>query len=216
MPTIDTMLFDLDGTLIDSIGLILESYRHTMRIHRNTEVPDSVWLEGIGTPLRTQLQAVSDDPAEIERMVDTYREFNFANHDAMIRPFPGIFEAVSKLGNAGIKLGVVTSKAQIGLARGLQVSGLEGVFEALVSIDEVSNYKPHPEPVLKALEMLGSTPASTVFIGDSPHDMGAGRGAGVFTAAALWGPFARADLERHSPDYWLSSPADITPLLGDI
>ena len=212
MPSIDTALFDLDGTLIDSIGLILESYRHTMRVHRGEELPDSVWLEGIGTPLRSQLRAVSDDPDEIERMVETYRDFNFANHDAMVRPFQGILEAVSSLDNAGLRLGVVTSKAQVGLSRGLEVSGLSGFFQALVSIDEVSNYKPHPEPVQKALDLLKSDAETTVFIGDSPHDMAAGHAAGVLTAAALWGPFPREVLEPHSPDYWLSAPTDIASL----
>jgi pyrophosphatase PpaX len=214
MTSIDTVLFDLDGTLIDSIDLILKSYRHTMRVHRSVEVPDAVWLEGLGTPLRDQLRAVSDDPAEIERMVDTYREFNFAHHDAMVRPFPGIHEAVCALDAAGFRLGIVTSKARVGLARGLEVCGLDGLFTGLVSIDEVSRYKPHPEPVFKALEILAARPAHTVFVGDSPHDMAAGRDAGVHTAAAMWGPFPREVLEQHSPDYWLESPQEITALLS--
>ena len=199
---------------IDSIDLILQSYRHTLWSHRGTVVPDEVWLEGLGTPLRNQLRAATDDPEEIERMVVTYRDYNFAHHDEMVSPFPGMHDAISALKESGVALGVVTSKARVGLERGLKVTGLDGVFDGLVSIDDVEHHKPHPEPVLKALEILGSSPDGTLFVGDSPHDMAAGRSAGVRTAAALWGPFTRATLEPHSPDYWLTDPSEIAALIA--
>jgi pyrophosphatase PpaX len=145
-------------------------------------------------------------------MVATYRDFNFAHHDEMVTPFPGIQEAIHVLMGRGLKLGVVTSKARRGLERGLSTCGLEGIFQALVSMDDVERYKPEPEPVLKALEILRAERDSTVFVGDSPHDMAAGRAAGVMTAAALWGPFSRASLEPHSPDHWLETPSDIAQL----
>jgi pyrophosphatase PpaX len=84
----------------------------------------------------------------------------------------------------------------------------------LVCADEVTNPKPHPEPVEKALTLLGADPATTVYVGDSIHDMHSGRAAGVRTAAALWGPFGRAHLESASPDYWLDSPRDLVDLLA--
>ena len=89
-----TFLFDLDGTLLDSVNLILSSYRHTALTHRGTAPDDAVWLAGLGTPLRTQLRYLSEDPAEIEAMADTYREHNLANHDRMVRPYDGVVEAV--------------------------------------------------------------------------------------------------------------------------
>lgn len=213
MPPTTTVLFDLDGTLIDSIELILQSYRHTLFTHRGEVVPDRVWLEGLGTPLRSQLRAATDDPAEIERMVATYREFNLSHHDDMVHPFPGIHDAVAALKRRGLALGVVTSKARAGMQRGLRVCGFDGVFDAAVSLDDVERHKPDPEPVLKALEMLRSEPSQTVFVGDSPHDMAAGRAARVVTAAALWGPFSRDALQRHAPDRWLESPADVPGLI---
>ncbi len=214
MTEIDICLFDLDGTLIDSTELILESYRHTLLEHHGTVPPDEVWLAGLGTPLRAQFRVATDDLAEIERMVETYREFNFAHHDRMVRPFPGIPAAVSTLKAGGMTLGVVTSKARTGLHRGLSVCGLEHLFDVLISVDDVTRYKPDPEPVLKALESLNSDARRAVFVGDSPHDMAAGRAAGVLTAAALWGPFNRGHLEAYSPDYWLNSPAEITRFLN--
>jgi len=209
MARINTALFDLDGTLIDSIDLILASFRHTLRAHGGKPVPDDVWLAGVGTPLRNQLRVVTEDPDEIEQMVATYREFNFAHHDEMVRPFPGVFEALSLLKSKGMKLGVVTSKARTGLDRGLRLCGLDGLFDGMISLDDVERHKPDPEPVLKALTVLAASADSTVFVGDSPHDMAAGRDAGVLTAAALWGPFPRQVLEPHKPDFWLEAPSEI-------
>lgn len=212
MRTPGSYLFDLDGTLIDSIELILRSFRHTLRTHRGVVPPDEAWLAGVGTPLRAQLHSFTDDPSEIDEMLTTYREYNLAHHDEMVRSFPGTRAALLALRSGGAKLAVVTSKARNGMDRGLLVCGLEGLFDALVAADDVSKHKPDPEPVLRALQLLDADPNRTVFIGDSPHDMVAGRRAGVRTAAALWGPFSRSDLEPHAPDFWLMRPADIETL----
>ncbi|HXF95581.1 MAG TPA: HAD-IA family hydrolase [Gemmatimonadales bacterium] len=208
-----TWLFDLDGTLIDSIDLILRSYRHTLRVHRGIEPPDEVWMRGLGTPLWVQFRHWTDDQAEIEAMVATYRAYNLEHHDTLVRPYDGVADAVRQLDAAGKRLGLVTSKMRSGALRGLRLLGLEQTFHAVVGADEVTHPKPHPEPVLKALDLLGAPAADAVFVGDSRHDIECGRAAGVKTAAALWGPFDRAHLEDLEPDYWLERPADIAGLL---
>jgi len=206
-----TYLFDLDGTLLDSVELILASYRHTALAHRGEAPDDAVWLAGLGTPLRTQLRHLSDDPAEIEAMADTYREHNLANHDRMVRPYDGVVEAVRELALRGT-LGLVTSKLRHGALRGLRVARLEDVFTVVIGADDVDRHKPDPAPVLAAVERLGADPTTTVFVGDSPHDMAAGRAAGVRTAAVLWGPFSREALEPHHPDHWLYTPGELARL----
>jgi pyrophosphatase PpaX len=210
--TFATVLFDLDGTLIDSVELILRSYRHTLRIHRGYEPPDHIWLSGLGTPLAVQFRRFSDDPAEIEAMVATYRAYNLAHHDALVRPYDGVPEAVRALKARGKRLGLVTSKTRSGALRGLEVAALGDVFDVVVGADEVANPKPHPEPVLTALARLGASAAAAVFVGDSRHDIACGRAAGVRTAAVLWGPFDRAHLEGLGPDYWLERPGDLAGL----
>ncbi len=212
---LSTFLFDLDGTLIDSIDLILQSYRHTMKTHRGIEPPNEVWMKGLGTPLWVQFRDWTEDPEEIKAMVATYREFNLANHDRMVRPYAGVVEQVRRLKSGGKTLGLVTSKMKSGAARGLRVAGLEDAFDVIVGADEVEHPKPHPEPVLKALERLGAAAAGAVFIGDSRHDLECGRAAGVLTAAALWGPFGRSDLEDLAPDYWLEVPEDLAQFTDD-
>ena len=212
---LSTFLFDLDGTLIDSIELILRSYRHTMRLHRGHEPSDDVWMQGLGTPLWVQFRHFTEDPAEIEAMVATYRAYNLAHHDELVRPYAGVVEAVLALRDQGKTLGLVTSKMRGGAVRGLKVAGLEDAFQVIVGADEVTHPKPHPEPVLTALERLGAPAAGAVFVGDSRHDVECGRAAGVKTAAVLWGPFDRAHLEDLEPDYWLETPTDLTLLAPD-
>ena len=210
---LSTFLFDLDGTLIDSIELILRSYRHTMRAHRGLEPPDEVWMQGLGTPLWVQFHHWTEDPAEIEAMVATYRAYNLKHHDELVRPYEGVVAAVRDLRKNGKTLGLVTSKIREGALRGLQVAGLEDGFEVIVGADDVTHPKPHPEPVLKALERLGAPAADTVFIGDSRHDIECGRAAAVKTAAVLWGPFDRTHLADLVPDYWLEKPEDLAALV---
>lgn len=207
-----TFLFDLDGTLIDSIELILQSYRHTMRAHRGVEPPDDVWMEGLGTPLWVQFRLWSDDETEIKAMVETYRAYNLAHHDELVRPYDGVVDQVRQLVSRGKTLGLVTSKMRGGALRGLRLAGIEEAFAVVIGADDVTNPKPHPEPVLLALERMGRTGSDAVFIGDSRHDIECGRAADVKTAAALWGPFDRAHLEDVDPDYWLEQPQDIASL----
>jgi pyrophosphatase PpaX len=214
MATLRTILFDLDGTLIDSVRLILDSYHHTMAQHDLPPRTDEEWLKGVGTPLLAQLAEWRDELGTIEAMIATYREYNLKHHDRMVTVYPGVVQAVRELKAAGLQTGLVTSKNRPGALRGLKLVGLDALMDVLVCADEVGNPKPHPEPVEKAVTLLGADPASTVYVGDSVHDMLSGRAAGVRTAAALWGPFGRTHLERANPDYWLETPHDLVALIN--
>jgi pyrophosphatase PpaX len=199
-----TILFDFDGTLVDSIELILESYRHTLRVHRSHTPPDAVWLEGLGTPLRVQFRTFTDDPDEVQAMIATYREWNLANHDRMVTAYPGAVEAVKALKAKGARMGIVTSKNLHGLEKGLNLVGMAGLFEAFVTSDSMEISKPDPAPVLAGIAELRGDASTTLMVGDSPHDIAAGRDAGAATAACLWGPFARERLEEERPDHWVA------------
>jgi pyrophosphatase PpaX len=213
MAAIHTVLFDLDGTLIDSIRLILDSYHHTLAAHGVPPRTDEDWLRGVGTPLSVQFAEWHDDLGKLEAMVATYRAYNLAHHDRMVTVYPGVVAAVEAIRAAGRRTGLVTSKNRQGALRGLTLVRLEAMMDVLVCADEVTNPKPHPEPVEKAVALLGADPATTVYVGDSIHDMVSGRAAGVRTAAVLWGPFGREHLELATPDYWLETPPDLLRLL---
>jgi pyrophosphatase PpaX len=216
MSRLQTALFDLDGTLIDSIRLILDSYHHTLNQHNLPARTDEDWLKGVGTPLAVQFSEWQESPEVLEAMIATYREYNLRHHDRMVTVYPGVLEAVREIKAAGVQTGLVTSKNRPGALRGLKLVGLEALMDVLVCADEVTNPKPHPEPVEKAVALLGADPARTVYVGDSIHDMHSGRAAGVKTAAALWGPFGRDHLESAGPDYWLEAPRDLVTLLVEV
>ena len=210
---IETYLFDLDGTLIDSIGLIMSSYRHTMLEHLGEIPADHVWRSGFGTPLQTQIARFARTEHEAAAMTSTYVRYAEHHHDRMVVAYPGILDALESLRRTGRRLAIVTSKNRRSMWRGLRLCGLEGFFDAFVTVDDVDAYKPDPAPVVKALEALAAAADEAVFIGDSPHDVAAGRAAGVKTAAALWGPFPRDELVRQNPDHWLTHPSDIPTFL---
>jgi len=213
MLTLRTVLFDLDGTLIDSVRLILDSYHHTLAAHGLPPRSDDEWLRGVGTPLTIQFAEWRDDQGTMEALIATYRKYNLEHHDRMVTVYPGVVAAVRALKDAGVATGLVTSKNRSGAVRGLSLARLESLMDVLVCADEVTNPKPHPEPVETAVRLLHADPKTTVYVGDSIHDMLSGRAAGVLTAAALWGPFGRSHLEDASPDFWLTAPEDLVRLV---
>jgi pyrophosphatase PpaX len=209
-----TVLFDLDGTLIDSVDLIIDSYHHTFRQHGLSLTSRDELIEGIGTPLVAVFGRMTDKRSEIDAWIATYREFNLAHHDTRIRAFPGVVDMVRQIHRGGRQLGVVTSKNNAGARRGLRLIGLEEMMSVVVGADDVTKHKPDPEPVQQALTKLGALPGETVFIGDSHHDVASGKAAGVRTIAVCWGPISRERLALAEPDYLCGSTEELLTVLG--
>ncbi|NNF28625.1 MAG: HAD-IA family hydrolase [Gemmatimonadetes bacterium] len=207
---LSTLLFDLDGTLVDSVELILASWRHTMEAHFGEAPEDHVWLETMGQPLRSQFRAFADLANPVEALVATYVEHNHREHDRLIRPFPRVRETLASLRSQGLTMGIVTSKASRGTALALAACRLDPEwFDVVITSDAPVPHKPDPAPVRLALEGVGASPEDAAFIGDSVWDLRAGRDAGVTTVAALWGPFERGFLEREEPDHALEDIGDL-------
>lgn len=213
--TIRTAVFDLDGTLIDSLDLILASYRHTMQTHLGHQLPDEMWIAGMGTPLAVQMRHFARADDEAAEMVETYQTHNLANHDRLVRPYAGVRDSLATLRDRGVTLAIATSKRSTATGMGLRACGLpEEWFGAIITADDVIRPKPDPEPVLLALKFSGeSDPSRAVYVGDSVFDMRSGRAAGVITVAVLWGPNSRETLLPTKPDLWLTDPAEIEGLL---
>jgi pyrophosphatase PpaX len=214
LPRIRTVLYDFDGTLADSTELIMRCYRHTMATHLGECPPDEEWLAGFGTPLETQIARFARDAREADAMLATYREHQNEHHDTLLRPFPGAVETVAELKRRGVALAVVTSKHRRSTLRGMDSCGITEMFDVIITPEDVENAKPHPEPVHLALTRLGVAPGEALFVGDSPHDMVAGREAGTLTAAALWGPFPRAALLAERPDFLIERQEDVLGLVA--
>jgi len=207
------VLFDLDGTLIDSIELILNSARFAFEGRTSSVPSDAEWLSGVGTPLVDMFRNYARDAADADVLIARYREYQMPNHDRLVRAYDGVVETVLGLQKAQHPLAVVTSKTEALARRGIDLVGIGSCFDVIIGCDTTTRHKPHPEPVLVALQRLGREPNEAVFIGDSVHDMTSGNAAGVTTIAALWGPFSRETLAPSAPRLYLERIADLPALL---
>jgi pyrophosphatase PpaX len=202
----------LDGTLVDSIELLVASMEYSFE-GRTLRPPLAEWIALIGTPLDKMLARWAVDDADVLALRARYREHQLAKHDEMIKLYPGMVETVRALHAAGHPLAVVTSKLEYGARRALKFAQIEDCFDVVVGIDATLKHKPEPEPVWYALEKLGVTRERAIFVGDSTHDMEAGRAAGVTTVAVLWGPYTKAQLEPTAPDHYVSDFTELTELV---
>ena len=216
VPSLPAVLFDLDGTLIDSIELILNSARYAFTSLDRMCPSDSEWLTGVGIPLPTMFRRYARDEADLEVLIRAYREYQMANHDRLVRCYDAVADALTELQQRGHQIGVVTSKSDALAMRGLATSGILGFMDVIVGCDSSTRHKPDPEPVRLALEQLGREPHEAVFVGDSVHDMEAGNAAGVITIAALWGPFDRQTLQVSKPRHYLESIGGLAALLEEL
>ena len=209
------ILFDLDGTLIDSIELILNSARHAFIGFDGRAPTDEEWRAGIGRPLRTVLREyAAGDDAETDRLFQRYREYQLEHHDRLIRPYDGIVETVEWLACTGHPMALVTSKADWMAEKALIHVGLDRLIRTIVGCDTCVNHKPHPEPVERALGLLGVAPENALFVGDSPHDVESGRAARVMTVGVAWGAFSADELERAGADVVIDRVEDLRSVVA--
>ena len=194
------LLFDLDGTLVDSIELILASARFAFADAAGHRPTDDEWRAGIGRPLRYTIREFTDTDAEADRIFARYREYQVLHHDRLVRAYDGVVDLLHHFAAAGHPMAIVTSKADWLAVKGLELVGLADVIQVVVGCDTCTNHKPHPEPVERALALLGSAPADAIFVGDSPHDIESGRSAGVYTVGVTWGAGSRAEMAASAPD----------------
>ena len=211
---VPAVLFDLDGTLIDSIELILNSARYAFQKLGRESPSDEEWTAGIGIPLFTMFGRYARDAADQRALIAAYREYQLEHHDRLVRCYDAVVDTVGEIRARGHEIAIVTSKSEYLSLRALALVGLARHVDTVVGCDATSRHKPDPEPVRLALHRLGRAPHEAVFVGDSVHDLLAGNAAGVRTFAALWGAFRRQDLEPGSPSAWLESISQLPPLLA--
>jgi pyrophosphatase PpaX len=202
------VLFDLDGTLIDSGAMILASFRHATRSVLRREFSDTELLAAVGgTTLHEQMHAL--DPKRADALVESYREHNSALH-ADLEPCPGVLDLLDRLTDEGRRLGIVTSKRRATADMAFAVLPLSQYFEAVVTTEQTKRHKPHPEPLLAACERLGADPADAAYVGDSPFDVAAAKAAGLGAIAVTWGGIhTRERLEREEPDAIADTPDEL-------
>ena len=210
---IDTVLFDLDGTLINTNELIIASFLHTLDHYFPNEYTRERVIEFIGPSLHDSFSRLIPD--KVEEMTHMYRTFNHEKHDELVEEYETVKETVKALHEKGYKLAVVTTKRSETARMGLKLTGLEQYFPVLVGIDDVENVKPNPEPLLKALGQLNSSPERAIMVGDSQYDVLGGKNTGTKTAAVAWTIKGRDFLESYEPDVMLETMSDLLTYLGE-
>lgn len=202
------ILFDLDGTLLNTNDLVLESLQYTIRTHIGQKISDGDLYKYFGQPL---VEIMADlDPSRADEMVKTYREYSGEKHDVLTKVFPGVPETLAELKQKNITLGVVTSKLKDLANRGLRLFEIEGYFDVFVAFEDTNRHKPEPEPILKALEILESSGGKQVMmVGDSPYDLICANHAGVTSAAVHWSLHPKEILSACKPNIWLKNFSDL-------
>ncbi|WP_438447146.1 pyrophosphatase PpaX [Gorillibacterium sp. sgz5001074] len=205
-----TVLFDLDGTILDTNELIVASFLHTLEGVTEKVYTREDIVGNFGRSLIDQMREYTGQE-DVEPFIRKYRTYNISRHDELIREFPYVRETVERLSRGGIKLGVVTSKVRRTTLMGLERFGLKPFMGSIVTVDEVSEPKPSPEGIRKAMEELGAEPATTLMVGDSQYDIQAAKRAGIRVAGVRWTEKGEEFLRQFEPDFMI---ADIRELIG--
>lgn len=214
MTKINTVLFDFDGTIMDTNNVILQSWQHTFRTVEGKERPVEEILGTFGEPLYVTMEKMLPQ-ISAEEGAAIYRGFHYDHFTELISLFPGIIELMEELKKRGCKIGLVTSRLRHTTEIGLKKYDMEKYFDAIVTCDDTEKFKPDPEPALVALERLDSKPEETVMVGDSIYDIQCARGAGVKTVLVGWA-LAITDEEKagnNAPDYIIEKAEDLLDLL---
>ncbi len=195
-------LFDFDGTLVDTTEMIFQSMRHaTASVLGRDDFSREELLANVGQPLPRQMELFDAEKAEL--LLEAYRAHHEEHHDALIAEFPGVDEALSRLRAAGVRVVVVTSKRRRSVEMALaKFPGLVLVVDLFVTMEDTTEHKPHPEPLLRGLELMGDVPKEqAVYVGDSPFDVQAAKAAGLTSVAVSWGAFSEDTLREAEPDH---------------
>ena len=192
------VLFDVDGTLIDTAELIADSLEYACRLHLGHTHPREAYYQLIGKPVMVQMEILGGIRAP--EMMDTAMAY-YEEHFEKEQPFAGALDTLARIKEVGIRLALVTSKTRFELNPTLERVPLQRYTSVIVTADLTTRPKPFPDPVYLALQTLQIGAESALFVGDSPYDLQAGRAAGVQTGAAAWGPHSEEVLRSEKPDF---------------
>jgi len=212
--SIKAILFDFDGTLANTTDIILAGFHKACIEILGHDVSDTDIIKTFGLTLKAGMEILADRPEQVDPMRAVYREFFYANHDAMIKPLPGVVAAIKELHEKGILMAVVTSKRRPMALRGNECIGIDKYIKTVISCDDIPNPKPAPDAMLAAIEQLGIKPEECLCVGDSPFDLQSGHNAGTKAVAVGYTLFKWEEmLEKGKPDYTIASISDLLTIV---
>lgn len=213
MKKITTVLFDYDGTLMDTNDIIVESWQHTFRTLTGKEGDVKEILKTFGEPLRdTIIQFFPKH--DTEEAIEIYRSYQVSFYQKLIHMFPGMKELLHSLKERGYKVGLVTSRLRPTTMEGLEKYGISDRFDAIVTAEDTNRHKPDPEPALIALKRLKSRPEEALMVGDTRFDMGCGKNAGAHTVMVGWAMAPPS--EEYPPQYRINHPEELFEVISKI
>jgi len=205
---IECVLFDLDGTIVDTNELIINSFMHALKQNGLPSLSREQIIPFMGTTLQQQMQVFSG-LQNISGLEQAYRSYNYEHHDSLIQAFPHVNETMEELRRRGIKMGIVTTKIRPTTLRALEMFDLLQYMDTIVTVNDVTEPKPHPEPVLTAVRNLGVDLRRTLMVGDSAVDIQSAKAAGVYAAGVAWSLKGEAVLRKYEPDYIIHDMRDL-------
>jgi len=208
---ITTLLFDFDGTLLDTNELIIQTFLSVLGKRYPGRFTKEDVLHFIGPSLKQTFDSI--DETLTEELIKEYRAWNIEMHDQMAVEFDGVADTLRILKARGIKMAIVSTKRQDIIQRGLKLMGIEDIFEVVIALDDVVNPKPDPEPIVLALNRLNASKEEALMIGDNSHDIEGGHNAGVRTAGVAWTAKGEAYLATFNPTYMLQHITDLLEIV---
>lgn len=206
---LECVLFDLDGTIIDTNELIISSFMYALKENGLAPLTREEIIPHMGTTLQQQMRVFSGQEDVDGILEKSYRSYNMLHHDELVRAFPHVNETIAELSRRGIKLGIVTTKIRPTTIKALEMFDLLKYMDTIVTVSDVTEPKPHPEPVLTAVHKLGVDPRKTLMVGDSTVDIQSAKAAGVYAAGVAWSLKGEETLRKYDPDYIIHDIRDI-------
>ncbi|MBU3181056.1 pyrophosphatase PpaX [Clostridium psychrophilum] len=208
---IKNILFDLDGTLLDTNELIIQSFQYTYKKYLNKQVSREEIIKSFGEILKVTINRKFSENSE--KAIKTYRRFQIDNFDKLIRIHDGVKEGVKELYSQGYKLGIVTSRLNNSAIRGLKHFGLIDYFESIITADDTEIHKPDPTPAFMALRELGGKPEETIFVGDTQFDVLCAKNAGIESVVVGWSALPRDVILKYESDHVIESMEELVSLV---
>lgn len=211
---IKAVLFDFDGTLMDTQKAIEETWKHIFKEIRNIDVDEETLKSSYGEPLRTSLEKFFPD-IPLDEAVKIFKGYQKNMDEEMFKLFDGMEETVKGLQKRDVKMALVTSRGAKSSDRGLSLNGIRDAFEILITADKTTEHKPNPLPVLLALEELGVTKSEAIMVGDTQFDLIAARRAGVKSVLVSWAEINDENLAKkeYAPDYIIDRGMEILDII---
>ncbi|MEK5581436.1 pyrophosphatase PpaX [Paenibacillus sp. FSL P2-0536] len=210
---IECVLFDLDGTIVDTNELIISSFMYALKDNGLAPLTREEIIPHMGTTLQQQMRVFSGLEDVNGTLEKSYRSYNKEHHDELVRSFPLVKETIEELSSRGIKLGIVTTKIRPTTIKTLERFDLLKYMDTIVTVNDVTEPKPHPEPVLTAVKNLGVDPRKTLMIGDSAVDIQSAKAAGVYAVGVSWSLKGEDTLRKYDPDFIIHNMKDIIEIM---